>query len=46
MSIRSVAGAVVLLAGLISCKSEKPAPATADAAAAAPAPTMLTITAT
>jgi hypothetical protein len=46
MSIRSVAGAVLLLAGLVSCRSEKPAPATADAAAAAPAPTMLTITAT
>jgi hypothetical protein len=46
MSLRSAAGAALLLAGLISCKSEKPAPATADAAAAAPAPTMLTITAT
>jgi|KBSMisStandDraft_5_1062788.scaffolds.fasta_scaffold07791_4 hypothetical protein len=46
MSIRSAAGTVLLLAGLVSCKSEKPAPATADATAAAPAPTMLTITAT
>ncbi len=46
MSIRSAAGAALLLAGLVSCRSEKPVPATADAAAAAPAPTMLTITAT
>jgi hypothetical protein len=46
MSIRSVAGAVLLLAGFVSCKSAKPAPATADGAAAAPAPTRLTITAT
>jgi hypothetical protein len=45
MSIRAMTGAFVLLAGLASCKSEKPAPETASAAAA-PAPTMLTITAT
>src|SRR5262245_47018557 len=46
MSIRSMTGALLLLAGLASCKSEKPAPPTDKVAAAPPAPTMLTITAT
>lgn len=46
MSIRSAPAAVLLLAGLVSCKSQKPAQVATDTTPAAPAPTMITITAT